>query len=95
MRRKIIATAVAAGVIAAACGAEVSPEQLRKSLIDQGIDTELATCVVDDLEANLSEDDFNTIATADESLSGVDDKLASRVFDTIADCSLEATDTTE
>ena len=49
----------------AACG-DVSSDELRDSLIDEGASEESAQCVVDYMEDNLSEDDFQEAAQADD-----------------------------
>ena len=66
MKNIIKITAVATvGILGlAACG-DVSGDELRDSLIDDGMGPEAAQCVVDFMEDNMSEDDFQDAATAD------------------------------
>lgn len=90
MKRSIaivaLTTLTAGGL--AACGGddEVTPDQLKSALTAQGIDDELADCIVADLERDLSSEDFNTVARADEEFTGVDQELVEQVFETITEC---------
>lgn len=85
MYRRIIPLAVAATALVA-CAGDVSPGELKDALVDQGIEDSLAQCIVDDLEQELTPEEFTTLARADEDLSDVSEELQATLTETVTDC---------
>lgn len=80
---KITAVATVGVLGLAACG-DVSGDELRDSLVDQGMEEAAAQCVVDYMEENLTEDEFQAAAKADE----VDD-ISEEAFGVVTDAIIE------
>ena len=93
MKRCLLVAALATTALSA-CGGDdgVSPDQLKQALVAQGIEESYADCIVTDLEANLSEDDFNTVALAPEDLDGLSPDLEATLTDTVNRCVAETSD---
>mgnify|MGYP001796676023 CR=1 FL=1 len=85
-----VTVATASALTLAACGGDVSADELREALVDQGMSTQLADCVVSDLDAKLDDDDFQTVATADEDFSGVSAELEAEVLETVQNCVVDS-----
>ncbi len=85
MRKVITITALASiGVLGlAACG-DVSADELRDSLIEEGVDEDAAQCVVDYMEENLTEEEFQNAAKADEP-----DDISEETLGVMLDATLE------
>ena len=85
---RIIATLAVGTITLSACGlGSVSADELRDQLIEDGIDENVADCIVDTLEAELSDDEFQDVATAD-TLEEIDADLGARATATIESCVL-------
>ena len=84
--KKIIAPLALAALSLSACGLnDVSKDDLRDTLTDDGIDEATANCVVDDLESQLSSDEFQEVAKAD-TFEEIDADLATRAEAIITAC---------
>lgn len=85
---KIIATLAIGTIAISACGLNsVSGDELRDQLVEDGIAENVADCIVDNLEAELSDDEFQDVATAD-TLEEIDADLGARATATIEACVL-------
>jgi len=86
LMKKIIAPLALAALSLSACGLnDVSKDDLRDTLTDDGIDEATANCVVDDLESQLSSDEFQEVAKAD-TFEEIDADLATRAEAIITAC---------
>ena len=88
---RTLAGLAAASMVFAACGGgdpDVSPEILSRALVEnEGFTQEDADCVSNDLAAELSDEDFSTVALA-ETLDELTPELTDQVFATISACGL-------
>lgn len=83
---KIIATLAIGTLALTACGlTSVSADDLRDQLIEDGITESVADCIVDTLEEELTDDEFQEVATAD-TLEEIDADLGARATATIEAC---------
>mgnify|MGYP001794514068 CR=1 FL=1 len=81
-----VSIAAIGGLSLAACGlTDVSADDLRDKLVEDGIPEDTADCIVERLEAELSDDDFQTVAKADVG-DEVDPELDQQAEDIINEC---------
>ncbi|MFK8022779.1 MAG: hypothetical protein AB8G26_02340 [Ilumatobacter sp.] len=86
---KLIATIAISTIAVSACGlTTVSKQDLRDQLVEDGIPAEMADCVVDELDEQLTDDEFQEVAKADD-IAEVDSDLGDRAFDIVSNCALD------